>query len=719
MSKRWMGSLAITLALSISTAAFAQAAKTAALDEGQKVEVREGDKWSAATIVKKEGRRYLIRYEGATEEEWVAGDRIRATGTNTPAAPLKPEAQKEAPKAPAIANWPNGANVQVKWGGLWSDASIVNRRGEWYLIEYQRGGREWVEHWRIRKAGSTEDDIGYAKPNPRWKVGDNPPREKAGEPPEPIGGGGRKERAEIKAEFSNDPAFKEADPDAAKDIDLHANGGMLKLTPDPAAPAANVRPIKPAGASKEFFETMKDLVISRDGKFAAVIHLNAPPGQEAQLKLERFDLAAGKSAGVFPLPTNMVLLDISPDGKLVALRNDVFGFGKSSRLEVWAIDGTAIKKVCILFPYEKQPTGPDRDISGAWLPDTATVITTNSKGRLVLWDMSTGKATYRAQITPGSKPAFSGGGKQMAIEAEKSVVILEPSSGKVLGSLPLEDASGLSFSFSPSGRQLAGWGFQNVYAWDLTSGEKFRDFSIAAGSGEFAMVADGYAMVDHSILIDFERRIPLWDYQAGGRSSGAVAPSGMLWYSVKGGGQDEHGALTPLKLPTADALALSKQLKPDDLLLLKPGVHVALAINIDAPDADRQDILKSYKDQLEQKKLVIDDAAPIRITASNEPGKTTEVEYRGMGPGAFGQTQKVSVTPMITKLVVEVDGKNAWQKASISGAGFFLTLKQGQTIEQAVAEASKVNIPFLKNMTLPVYLTKPHEPAWYGSSKLP
>src|SRR4051812_25000391 len=116
----WMGVLVIALTLIIGQAALGQAAKAAGLDEGQKVEVREGDKWSPATIVKKEGRRFLIRYEDGSEEEWVAGDRVRAGGTTTsaPATPEKPNAPKQAPKAPAIANWANGTNVQVKWGGL-------------------------------------------------------------------------------------------------------------------------------------------------------------------------------------------------------------------------------------------------------------------------------------------------------------------------------------------------------------------------------------------------------------------------------------------------------------------------------------------------------------------------------------------------------------------------------------------------------------------------
>src|SRR5207245_727322 len=47
---------------------------------GDAVSVREGDAWSGATVEKKEGHKYSIRYSDGTEE-WVTIDRMR------PAAP--------------------------------------------------------------------------------------------------------------------------------------------------------------------------------------------------------------------------------------------------------------------------------------------------------------------------------------------------------------------------------------------------------------------------------------------------------------------------------------------------------------------------------------------------------------------------------------------------------------------------------------------------------
>src|SRR3954470_8049570 len=103
--RSWFAAILIGFVLVFSGAAVAQKPKP--LEEGQKVEVREGDTWSAATIVKKEGRRYQIRYEGGTEEEWVNADRLRpAQAAGVAPAPAPVAGAKPAAKpAPKIADW--------------------------------------------------------------------------------------------------------------------------------------------------------------------------------------------------------------------------------------------------------------------------------------------------------------------------------------------------------------------------------------------------------------------------------------------------------------------------------------------------------------------------------------------------------------------------------------------------------------------------------------
>src|SRR5262245_14970636 len=95
MQPRRLRFLTFTLILTMAGTLAAQTAKPPSFEEGQKVQVREGDTWSAATIVKKEGRRFQIRYEGSNEEEWVGPDRIRAAGADAVANPAPAGADKK------------------------------------------------------------------------------------------------------------------------------------------------------------------------------------------------------------------------------------------------------------------------------------------------------------------------------------------------------------------------------------------------------------------------------------------------------------------------------------------------------------------------------------------------------------------------------------------------------------------------------------------------
>src|SRR5438552_758191 len=80
---------AAVILLTFVSVASAQTSRPLSLNNGQTIEVREGDTWSKATIVRREGRKYLVHYEGADApaDEWVMPDRVRAVGATDSATP--------------------------------------------------------------------------------------------------------------------------------------------------------------------------------------------------------------------------------------------------------------------------------------------------------------------------------------------------------------------------------------------------------------------------------------------------------------------------------------------------------------------------------------------------------------------------------------------------------------------------------------------------------
>jgi hypothetical protein len=89
--KTWRWSAVTALLAVLAGAPSARAATT--FTAGQAVEVRQGDSWSTATVVRREGRRYLVHCAGsdASTDQWVGPDSIRtpggAAGAPVPATP--------------------------------------------------------------------------------------------------------------------------------------------------------------------------------------------------------------------------------------------------------------------------------------------------------------------------------------------------------------------------------------------------------------------------------------------------------------------------------------------------------------------------------------------------------------------------------------------------------------------------------------------------------
>jgi len=711
--------LVVFLALGVHGA---NAPAPATYAENQKVEIREGDTWSAATIVRKEGRRYLIKYEGAdATEEWVTADRIRLPGDASPAAanggeqPQKVTGLDQA-RAPA---WQVGQKVEVKWGGMWSAATITNKRGEWYLVTYtERGGnREWVEPWRIRAVGSKEDKIGHASPNPAIMPGrpvPPPPSQTPGPAPRPFGAAGDAQQAEEDKALASDPAYRAADASSARPVLIDPGVGKPPLDPAPKAVAKPAsRAIALKGATGQFFDSPTAILFPRGlSNQVMVAHVDSAPGKRAAGRLERVDLAAGRSLAVYTFEPELTPLDVSPDGKQALLRTTRSGAGKNDRIEIWSLEGAKAQRKCILVPYGDQEWH-GRNVEAGLFIDAAHVLTVSAKGSMDLWNIETGKAEWTCSAGAGARPFFTPGGKQVVFLSDRNAVFMDPAAGSVVGAVPVDAAAG-SVAVSPSGRQLAAFRGGDVAVYDLSTGSLTGQFALRVIGRQTAMPAEGFVLLDGSILIDLERRIPLWKY---GMTQGAtaVSPDGAFWYVRKA----DRPVLACYDVPHAEATSLARTLKAEDLLLLKPGVKVALINNVSADDQQRKAISDALVAQIKSLGLVADDAAAIRITASIEPGKSEERTYRAFGEPAFASGTKVTVTPQISKVTIESEGKTVWESRAVASAGFMLLMKEGQTIEQAVAEATKPNLKFYDTVKLPVYVTRPRDPEWYGESQLP
>jgi hypothetical protein len=628
------------------------------------------------------------------------------------------------PAAPPAPKWKIGDKVEIKWGGMWRQATIKNIRGEWYLAEWNPRSFEWAEPWRIRAVGSKEDEIGYATPRTVMKMSEPPPTEKPGAAPEPIGGA---RKADPKPEAQTPPAStakpdeppaKPADDPTFKEIQWAPNtplpAAAWAFTPDPLPVLKTVStpvPLKQKSSSSAALLRSDRLVLAA-GAPVAVRSVNGPRMSHEELHIERIDLATGKSLGAAGFGKEVTLLDVSTDGKLVALRSDTYET-RGQRLEVWSFDGTP-RKILTATPFVAEDTWKDVNFAQFAGPTQLLVGHQGRQvGRIALLDVTTGKVLWQAAMSSRSNPAMSPGRKYVVVETHNSVKILEALTGKPAGELPLENFQGARWAFSPSSQQIGALARKTIRVWNLADGKMHREFTVFQDARTLEIPVDGYALLENAYLVDLDKRLILWNY----RGSPVIHPAGAnrVWFVSDAA---RSPALVTTAFPGSEVVAAAASPRLNDLLLIKPGAKVALAFNAAGEEAQRTKAQEALKKAIADAGLVLDDAAPIRIVATTETGKPYEVQYTPIGVSNRAP-QKVNITPQVTRLKIEFEGKTAWETTTTVRPGIgVVQLKEGQTIEQVIAEQSKPDLLFFSRVQIPRYLQKPSDKPWLGDSEL-
>ena len=706
----------------------------------QAVEVREGDEWSPATVVKREGRKYQIRYADGTEE-WVAIDRIRKPGAaaaaDAPSAKGKPAAggkrdKAGAPGAARPAAKPKaakdrfevGAKIEVQHHGRWEKGTVRNRDGDLYLVGRDGWDKEffwiWVHVRSVRKPGTNKPGLAAEK---SVTVGNM---------------GVAKAKAEAKRLFA--------------DIDAEPDAGAADGKDNPFAPVPYDKPVAdtnldrveellPAGAPVKLGEF--DGAPANSPKFAeqsyvlrgkgvwpsegpagvlmagtrGVIWYQSGGAADARtLNLELLDLAAGKNLGLVKADPLSMPLELSPSGQRLIGRQHGFHNGTRMRVDLFTLGkGAAAPKHLVSFiPY----VSADffwKDVEWAgFAGDDEHVLTLNNGGDLICWHAATATAKWRMKVRGGTAPARSPGGRQIAVATDLGIAVIDLAGAKVACVVPgARAARGLSFT--PDGKRVVGASSNTLSVWDLATGEALPGIGLPAkGAAGDPIALDGrFVLIGGMDVLDLEKKVVVWRYARPAGSGGVSQHGGRTWSVLADGGRN---VLVGAALPHAAAVAAADALAGGQRLLVKPGDAVSLTVAIEATPEQQQKIKAAITEQLQQSGIAVADNAAVKLVARTERGKTQEQEYRGRGMRHF-ERDKVNVTEKITRIYFEADGKVAWESRVSSGAPMFVTVEAGQTVNDAVQAASQFDLGFLEAVRVPAYVPAPAEVPGLGQSK--
>ena len=165
---------------------------------------------------------------------------------------------------------------------------------------------------------------------------------------------------------------------------------------------------------------------------------------------------------------------------------------------------------------------------------------------------------------------------------------------------------------------------------------------------------------------------------------------------------------------------MTATMKPQNIYAVYPGMKVSVSVNLSA-DADQIDkVTKGLTAALQRAGMVVEEGAPVRLEASSSPGESKQMVLRPHGQIGPPRDEQVTVTPTNLRLAfLTADGKTIWESKSVTGQVFgLITAKQGQTLQDALAEAQKPRYDFFFNPTLPDYLPLPRETEGFGESAL-
>jgi hypothetical protein len=744
---------------------------------GARVEVRRNNQWLPATIVKRDGAKAFVKFDGATDSfnEWVEGTQIReasvvtATGPATLPGAVQPgkPATKAAPDPFAV-----GAEIEAIFQGHWTDAKVLSRTSTTAEVIFMDAFKETVDATKMRVRGVSPEEaakltsqgglfragakIEYKWGN-RWydgvitrrneteieiktsdgfthRAGAGDLRTRAVAPPLPPQAPAAVETAatSVQGTSPTTPAVPAVAPiplaDQSKMLTVAPNeAGGLRAKPDPATqpirPLLTANPIfiPPMNRAGKLVAGRVSRIILNPGTTRGIVEY-LTDGSDAIGQIFKIDIATGILGPAIDLPDGMLAEDISPDGKRVLLRK---GGDGANLLQVCSIEpkpgAPALAKIKEFQPFG---TAPANKIIWAAFIDSDHVVCAIGGGNLIMVDLPSLKAVWTIDGMNGCFGALSPGRNLLACSTHFGACLLEPLTGRVVQVLEGRIPWNAALWFSPDGKRLAAVGTGAMLAWDLEAQDQPREIMLAGTyTHRVDWLSNEYVIVGGYKLVDLDKRLVTWHYlhPEGERQNPITCTvAGKFWYlTVERVANGARRQLLPVALPHDEAAKVTSVMKPEELFLLHPGSKVSLQISVGADADQQQKIVAGLTGALKRAGMEVADGQPVTLEATSTTGESRQMVFHRFGAfGGGGET--VTVTPTILELAIKLpDGKVAWSIKGRTGDVFgMVSIKAGQSVQDAVAEAQKPNYSLFYNPNVPSYIPVPREKEGFGESNL-
>jgi WD40 repeat protein len=513
----------------------------------------------------------------------------------------------------------------------------------------------------------------------------------------------------------------ETDFSKAKVVDL---GGSVEWTykPDPAPAGEKLPSARVTLAPLEFFDHLQKILLLPAEKKAFVVSFDHDPSRKAHSsRVQMCNLESGKMEASALFAQEESPIDIAPDGTLVLGQMEQFGQGNKTELHLYSREGNKVKPLAAWRPFHSPSANEhehDEEVRWAAFADSKHVLTVSTFGRLVLWEVPSLRPIWATKVAFATDPVLSAGRKYLFMATSEisaagaasgrpiggllaparphgAIAVLNVADGTEVGQIDLEDGdlniSGLALR--EDGQRLAVGQSGRIRVWDLASREMTRDFAMLQDlhpidGRDLKWTSDNHLLINGNLLVDVDRRAPIWMYDNMHQIS--VVRDGKVWFLEGGVGGGGVKVLTSAAVPNKAVLDSVASLKPDDLLVLHPGMEISLDVQLNGDGDEIAAAKKGLQERLQKNgmKVASDLGSKNRLTVTVQPGKTQTVRYHSFGH-PFGEAQEHQVATEMLSLTLELNGETVWKYESGTSPPGLLHLKEGETIDGALARIMK------------------------------
>ncbi len=533
--------------------------------------------------------------------------------------------------------------------------------------------------------------------------------------PSTSGGSSKPEAAESSGAVAGAFDWSSAvtvDWDSAKEFQSLA--GVEWKAPLPESMKLDFEPKRaPLAKKSTFHEGMHPLAVNPLCKRAVVGYTVSFAVPKPLSRLSLVDLVAGKAVQSDQVEANMRPLALLNDGSsilMVGASDERGGYETADQLQVWKFSGKKLVRSAswVPFPMEKEAWGKRQNASVASaipIKDN-DVLMCSDAGHLTLINLEKRKPIWHAKLSGNFAIAASTDRKLLALMDDKVVMVVQIEDAEIVGSSSLESNTHVAWpriAWSPSGKRILVSYTNTLRVLETKTGEWSLSYTSVAGPvapNSLSFPNDDFALLDNHLLVHLPTKIQVCDYRDAGRIE-TIGGTSFIAMLSDGGGLLATGVFPH---PAAQKMLDKAQTDPS-VFLIHPNVSVAINVS-GVPGQYQQAVMQGLQKAAAASKYTVAPSSPITITASITGPKQEAVSY--IASGSYVVNSYTSTIKLMW------NGRELWQTGGTNVPGMLMT-KQGQTIEQALAEAGKQpNLSVFEATRFPEFMQKPAENAAPG-----